>query len=98
MDGNEPQTPAIGVASGAFLYVYKNMKPFYKFSLPALEVNPLEMDAWMQVSSESIDVAMLKDVLNNVRLDIGDTYLSARSQAFLELEDTSEMEKVCRNV
>ena len=93
MDGAEPLTPAIAVASGAYLYIYKNMKPFYKFSLPALEVSPQEVDAWSQFNSKNIEVSALRELLLNVRLAIGDTYLSARTQAFLELEDTSEMEK-----
>src|SRR5882724_5497814 len=69
------------------------MKPFYKFSLPPLEVNPMEMDAWVQVKEERIDVSMLKDLLINIKMEIGDTYLSSRSQAFITLEDLTEMEK-----
>ncbi len=93
IDNNEPQTPSIAVASGAYLYIYKNMKPFYKFSLPALEVNNLENDAWNQVKDDKIDVLTLKDLLVNIRLEIGDTNLSSRSQAFLLLDDVSEMDK-----
>jgi len=28
MDSNDPQTPALAVASGSYLYIYKNLKPF----------------------------------------------------------------------
>lgn len=37
---------AIVVASGPFVFVYKNMRPYFKFTLPALDVSPLEEEAW----------------------------------------------------
>lgn len=48
MDQHEPRTPAIAVASGPFIYIYKNLRPFFKFTLPSLEVNPLEQEVWTQ--------------------------------------------------
>ena len=39
---------AIGVASGPYVYVYKNLRPYFKFTLPALDVNPVEQDLWIQ--------------------------------------------------
>uniref|UniRef100_W5LLH1 BBSome complex member BBS1 n=1 Tax=Astyanax mexicanus TaxID=7994 RepID=W5LLH1_ASTMX len=48
MDQHEPRTPAIAVASGPFIYIYKNLRPYFKFTLPTLEVNPLEQDVWSQ--------------------------------------------------
>uniref|UniRef100_A0A8C9SA07 BBSome complex member BBS1 n=1 Tax=Scleropages formosus TaxID=113540 RepID=A0A8C9SA07_SCLFO len=48
MDQHEPRTPAIAVASGPFIYVYKNLRPYFKFTLPPLEVNPLEQEVWTQ--------------------------------------------------
>lgn len=48
-DHQELKIPAIALASGSGLYIYKNMKPYYRFSLPDLEVSPLEMDLWIQV-------------------------------------------------
>uniref|UniRef100_A0A8C1LYN0 Bardet-Biedl syndrome 1 n=2 Tax=Cyprinus carpio TaxID=7962 RepID=A0A8C1LYN0_CYPCA len=53
MDLHEPRTPAIAVASGPFIYVYKNLRPYFKFTLPSLEVNPLEQDVWSQAKEVS---------------------------------------------
>jgi Bardet-Biedl syndrome 1 protein len=39
---------AIAVASGPFIYVYKNLRPYFKFTLPTLDVNPTEQDLWDQ--------------------------------------------------
>ena len=30
---------AVAVASGSFIYIFKNMRPYFKFSLPSLEVS-----------------------------------------------------------
>uniref|UniRef100_A0A8C2XJ10 Bardet-Biedl syndrome 1 n=1 Tax=Cyclopterus lumpus TaxID=8103 RepID=A0A8C2XJ10_CYCLU len=42
MDLHEPRIPAVAVASGPCVYVYKNLRPYFKFTLPGLEVNSLE--------------------------------------------------------
>nr|KAF6281677.1 hypothetical protein mPipKuh1_010211 [Pipistrellus kuhlii] len=47
-DHHEPRTPALALASGPCVYVYKNLRPYFKFSLPPLPVNPLEEDLWDQ--------------------------------------------------
>lgn len=53
MDQNEPRTPAVAVASGPFIYVYKNLRPYFKFTLPPLDANPLEQDVWEQAKEVS---------------------------------------------
>lgn len=42
MDLHEPRIPAVAVASGPCVYIYKNLRPFFKFTLPGLDVNSLE--------------------------------------------------------
>ena len=48
VDSTEPRMPAIAVAAGPYIYVYKNMRPYYKFTVPSLPVNTLEIDLWNQ--------------------------------------------------
>jgi len=38
IDNTEPRTPAIAVASGSYIYMYKNLHPYFKFTLPSLQV------------------------------------------------------------
>ena len=38
MDNTEPRTPAVAVASGSFIYIFKNLRPYFKFTLPSLQV------------------------------------------------------------
>lgn len=39
---------AIAVASGPYIYIYKNLRPYFKFTLPPLEIHPVEQDLWDQ--------------------------------------------------
>nr|KAF6436977.1 hypothetical protein HJG59_001398 [Molossus molossus] len=48
IDQHEPRTPALAFASGPCVYVYKNLRPYFKFSLPQLPTNTLEQDLWNQ--------------------------------------------------
>uniref|UniRef100_A0A8W8IDM9 Bardet-Biedl syndrome 1 N-terminal domain-containing protein n=2 Tax=Magallana TaxID=2171616 RepID=A0A8W8IDM9_MAGGI len=67
MDTHEPRTPAIAVASGPYIYVYKNLRPYFKFTLPTLEVNPVEADLWNQVKEEKINIFVLREMLEGMR-------------------------------
>uniref|UniRef100_A0A8C2XW12 Bardet-Biedl syndrome 1 N-terminal domain-containing protein n=1 Tax=Capra hircus TaxID=9925 RepID=A0A8C2XW12_CAPHI len=64
---HEPRTPALAIASGPCVYVYKNLKPYFKFSLPLLPTNPLEQDLWNQAKEDQIDPLTLKEMLEGIR-------------------------------
>ncbi|XP_033840188.1 Bardet-Biedl syndrome 1 protein [Periophthalmus magnuspinnatus] len=85
MDLNEPRVPALAVASGPCVYVYKNLRPYFKFTLPGLEVDPLEQEVWQQVRLGQIDTVALKDLLEGIRTK-SELPLSQRSLRFLSLE------------
>ncbi|XP_037076017.1 LOW QUALITY PROTEIN: Bardet-Biedl syndrome 1 protein homolog [Pollicipes pollicipes] len=83
MDTTEPRVPAIAVASGAYIYIYKNLRPYFKFTLPTLEVNPSEFDLWTQARDDMIDCATLYDTLEMLRKDVGAHCLTTRTQHLL---------------
>uniref|UniRef100_A0A1A7XV17 BBSome complex member BBS1 n=1 Tax=Iconisemion striatum TaxID=60296 RepID=A0A1A7XV17_9TELE len=85
MDLHEPRIPAVAVASGPCIYVYKNLRPYFKFTLPGLEINTLEQDVWQQVREGQIDPMCLKEMLESIRKK-DDIPLSIRSLRFLSLE------------
>ncbi|XP_038821136.1 Bardet-Biedl syndrome 1 protein isoform X3 [Salvelinus namaycush] len=90
MDQHEPRTPAIAVASGPFIYVYKNLRPYFKFTLPPLEVNALEQDVWNQAREDMIDPLSLKEMLEGIRflmLDPQDT------EAFVNLHKAQPIQR-----
>lgn len=47
------RVPAVAVACGADLLVYKNAKPYFKFGLPALPIAALEKEVWRKFQEES---------------------------------------------
>uniref|UniRef100_A0A2K6ST50 Bardet-Biedl syndrome 1 n=1 Tax=Saimiri boliviensis boliviensis TaxID=39432 RepID=A0A2K6ST50_SAIBB len=90
MEQHEPRTPALALASGPCVYVYKNLRPYFKFSLPQLPPNPLEQDLWNQAKEDQIDPLTLKEMLESIR-ETAEEPLSVQSLSFLQLE-LSEME------
>lgn len=33
-DLNKPQTPSVAVAAGPYIFIYRNLRPYYKFTVP----------------------------------------------------------------
>ncbi|XP_064489592.1 Bardet-Biedl syndrome 1 protein-like [Ornithodoros turicata] len=87
MDTCGPKAPAVAVASGPCIYVYKNMRPFYKFTLPTLPVHNAELEAWAQVKQGNVDVLALREALEAIRSETGLSNLTARSQRYLMLDE-----------
>uniref|UniRef100_A0A6I8NIH7 Bardet-Biedl syndrome 1 n=1 Tax=Ornithorhynchus anatinus TaxID=9258 RepID=A0A6I8NIH7_ORNAN len=54
MDPHEARPPALALASGPCVYVYKNLRPYFKFSLPPLPCNPVERDLWNQAKEMNL--------------------------------------------
>ncbi|KAH3846342.1 hypothetical protein DPMN_088643, partial [Dreissena polymorpha] len=93
MDTHEPRTPAIAVASGPFIYIYKNLKPYFKFTLPPLEVHQVEQDLWNQVKEGRINVYVLREMLEGLRSE--GTTLTVRSLRYLQLSDAGDLVQFC---
>ncbi len=47
--------PAVAVASGSHIYIYKNMRPYFKFTLPTLDILPQEKDLWDRAAASNSD-------------------------------------------
>lgn len=45
-DSRTARVPALAVACGSSVFVYRNMRPFFKFALPQLPVHREELDLW----------------------------------------------------
>ena len=92
--GESGHTPALAVAAGSVLFVYKRLKPFFKFQLPPLPLNQKEVDAWAQVTSQQINIEALKDILRGLQQQAGEIPLTSRSTRLLSLTDSKEMEQL----
>lgn len=38
-DESLPAVPSVAVAGNSFVFIYRNMRPYFKFSLPALSID-----------------------------------------------------------
>ena len=59
---------AIAVASGPYIYVYKNLRPYFKFTLPTLEVNSQEQDLWNQCRDVSYVICHMASAVTYLEL------------------------------
>lgn len=78
---------ALAVAAGSNIFIYKNLKPYFKYTLPELELNQVEKEAWIQARQDKTDPASLRDILSQLS-----DQLSQRSAAFLRTQPGSEDE------
>ncbi|CAG7730542.1 unnamed protein product [Allacma fusca] len=81
IDNESPRLPVITVASSEYIYVYKNLRPFFRAVLPQLLVSPVERDIWGQCES----VESLSELLGNLQMEVGISALSLKSQNFLSI-------------
>ena len=81
---------AIAVASMNNIFIYKNMKPYFKYTLPTMELNQVEKEAWIQSRDDKFDPDMLYDVLSNLNSENSSVPLSQRSKTFLKIPRGSE--------
>ena len=93
MDTAEPRIPAIVVASGSCLYVYKNMRPYFKFNLPFLSVNAEEASLWDKAASGDIDASPLADALALLKKNLPPTALTTQTNYFLQLDADSDAQE-----
>ena len=79
-----PRVPTVGVAAGAYVFIYKNLRPWYKFALPQSAVHADEESVWADLRQGKVSVEDAKGRLATAR-DAG-ILLSSTSQELLALE------------
>ncbi|CAJ0927531.1 unnamed protein product, partial [Mesorhabditis belari] len=85
---NEQNTiPSVAVASGPSLLIYKNLKPFYKFTVPSTKINEVEEEAWSKAGSQELSTEQLTTVLSNLKEEISLKELTPISQTYLLSDD-----------
>ena len=80
-----PKRPSLAIAAGTHVYIYRNLRPYYKFTLPALTVDEQEIEVWKMVRDGQIGANEAFDELANLR-DAG-VSLTSRSLDLLAMED-----------
>uniref|UniRef100_A0AC34QCC4 Bardet-Biedl syndrome 1 N-terminal domain-containing protein n=1 Tax=Panagrolaimus sp. JU765 TaxID=591449 RepID=A0AC34QCC4_9BILA len=90
--------PCVGVAVGSSLLVYRNMKPYYRFSLPPDGIHPAEIELWKSAMKKLINHKELFDGLNQIRSEVSLLRMSFHSQSFLTLETEEERKNVLAQI
>jgi len=85
--------PTLAVACGRCVYMYRSMRPFYKFTPPPAKIEAEESALWAQLKKRSDDDAPSAEeeaaatLAALIELRSGGAPLSSRSIDFLALED-----------
>lgn len=66
IDENIPRVPVIAVAVASSVLFYRNMKPYYKYTLPSLPIDAKEEEIWRKVYKQ-IDTKYKKLVINYIQ-------------------------------
>ena len=82
---SKSSTPAVGIAAGPYVFIYRHLRPYFKFTLPFIELDPQDESIWSEMMSENIDAEAGWDMLRQARAS-GAT-LSSWSLDLLALED-----------
>lgn len=53
-DERPPRLPVVAIASGTSIFIYRNLRPYFKFTLPKLPVLKAEEDIWDNLYASSI--------------------------------------------
>jgi hypothetical protein len=78
-------TPSVAIASGPHVFIYRNLRPYYKFSLPELKVDEGEAAAWAAAASSGAMAGELRAHLADAR-EAGKA-LSQQSHELLAIDD-----------
>jgi len=80
-----PPIPTLAVASGHQVFIYRLMRPYLKFTLPPVEIDPVEEKIWDELRKGAIEVSAAQEKMNLAREN--GTVLSNLSIDFLAIED-----------
>ena len=78
MDANQNELPAVAVATGSSIFIYRGLRPFFKFTLPSLDIHPKEVEVWESLRGEAESgvapdaVGAAVDALSELRDEMGD--------------------------
>ncbi|VDO41906.1 unnamed protein product [Haemonchus placei] len=75
--------PALGVASGSYIRIYKNLKPFYQYNTPSAPVHKVEQEAWTKTCAKQLTPDQLFTVIQSLANEISPKELTPLSQTLL---------------
>lgn len=82
--GSTNSMPAVGIAGGSYVFIYRHLRPYFKFSLPCVDIDPQDESIWQEMTSEGVTCEAGYEMLSQAR--DGGAKLSSWSLDFLSLE------------
>ncbi len=82
--------PSIAIAAGPFVFIYRHLRPFFKFTLPQVEVHAAEAASWASLKAGTLTVAQAAAELSELR-DKG-TEVTSRTIELLSFDDEAEQQ------
>lgn len=89
-DERSPRMPAAAVASGSSVYVYRSLRPYFKFALPKVDIAAEEIEIWDKIRSGEAAAGEAVASLEALR-DSG-VRLSSRSADLLLVDPAADPE------
>jgi len=84
--------PAVAVGTGCYIYIYRSMRPYYKLTLPSIEINSEELAIWNQARCTELSNEQTLDSLAKLR-QTQHIELSFRSMFILSITEREEQLK-----
>mmetsp|Transcript_50681 Transcript_50681/g.99275 ORF Transcript_50681/g.99275 Transcript_50681/m.99275 type:complete len:589 (-) Transcript_50681:207-1973(-) len=85
-----PQVPSVAVAAGPQIFIFRDLRPFYKFKLPSVDIEPSELEVWASLKDNKMNASQAVEMLSEAR-DNG-IILSSQSMNLLAFNDPKEQE------
>jgi Bardet-Biedl syndrome 1 protein len=82
-DSGTVRTPSIAIAAGSHVYIYRNLRPYYKFTTPAVEPAAAESTAWASLTQQSTAEVIAAAIAALLQARDAGARLSARSANLL---------------
>jgi len=91
-DHSEKPTLSVAVASGPYVFIYRNLRPFFKFTIPVVELHKKESSIWANLKSAAVITDIKPAVVTEELTAVRETgaQLSSRSTRYLALDDEDE--------
>ncbi|KAG5453426.1 Bardet-Biedl syndrome 1 protein [Clonorchis sinensis] len=80
----------LAVAAGPHIYIYRKLKPYFRITLPPLEVDTQEEESWKKAGEGELTPKQLQETLQNLHTER--RLLTARSLRFIQLPPTEACE------
>ena len=87
-DSDNLDKPSIAIAAGPYVFIYRHLRPYFKFTVPPNELNVTEVAVWESIKTGSCDIGSAVTQLTELRDSGAD--VTARTVELLSYDDEAE--------